>query len=382
MSISSGSILKSLYVIGALLLVSLPAAAQYGLVDGYVLGPDGKAFQGAVINFDKMDSKAHTETKSDKKGYFVLGALAIGDYRVTVTVDGQLRDKRDYYHVSPGKQTATQGNSALALIFNLKAPEVIAAEIKKEAEKEGTAPGSDEKAKARAAAEESRKALMDSYAQGREALDNKKYDVAVESLTKASVLDPKQAAVWSSLADAYMGVARAQRSSEAAPTYQKAYDAFAKAIELAPTNAGNFNNFALALAASNKMDEAKTNLAKAIELDPAGAGKYHYNLGAFLMNASQNDAATDEFRKSVAADPNYAESWFYLGSMLAGKSTVDASGKMVPPEGTVDALQKYLTLKPDGPNAAPAKDLIGALGSKVDTTFKDPNAKPATKKGK
>jgi len=120
---------------------------------------------------------------------------------------------------------------------------------------------------------QSRKALMDSYAAGKEALDAKKYDEAVTQLTKAAEVDPKQAAVWSSLADAYMGIARKQKSAESGPTFQKALDSFAKAIELAPTNAGNYNNFALALAESNKVDEAQKNLQKAIELDPSGAGK-------------------------------------------------------------------------------------------------------------
>jgi tetratricopeptide (TPR) repeat protein len=220
---------------------------------------------------------------------------------------------------------------------------------------------------------------MDSFAAGKAALDAKKYDDAITNLTKASAVDPKQTAVWSALADAYMGKAREQKSSEAGPTYEKAIEAFNKAIELQPTNAGNYNNFALALAASGKMDDAQKNLEKAIEIDPAGAGKYHYNLGAFLMNSGKGDAAIEEFKKGIAADPKYAESYFYLGSTLAGKSTMDASGKMVPPAGTVEALQKYLELKPDGPNAQPAKDLIAALGSKVDTKFTDPNSKKGKK---
>ncbi len=373
------SISKLLLIVGSVLLFSLPAAAQFGQVDGYVIGPDKKPVMGAIVGFDRLDNKQHTEAKSDKKGYYQIATLPTGDYSMTVTVDGQLRDRREYVHISPGRQSATQGNSALGLTFNLKPPEVMAAELKKEA---ASAPVDDKVAKAREAQEIARKALMDSYAAGKEALDAKKYDEAVTDLTKAAELDPKQAAVWSSLADAYMGIARGQKSTEAGPTFQKAVDSFAKAIELAPTSAGNYNNFALALAASNKLDEAQKNIEKAIELDPAGAGKYHYNLGAFLMNASKADAAAEEFRKGIAADPNYAESYFYLGSVLAGKSTVDAAGKMIPPDGTIDALQKYVQLKPDGPNAAAAKDLIAALGSKVEVNFKDPNAKPATKKGK
>ena len=105
-------------------------------------------------------------------------------------------------------------------------------------------------------------------------------------------------------------------------------------------------------------------------------------MGALLMNVSQADAAVDEFRKAITADPNYAESYFYLGSTLAGKATVDASGKMLPPDGTIQALQKYLDLKPDGPNAPAAKDLLAALGTKIDVNYKDPNARNNSKKTK
>jgi tetratricopeptide (TPR) repeat protein len=370
------SISKLLVIIGGILLVSLPAAAQFGEVDGYVIGPDKKAVPNAVISFDRYDTKAHTEVKSDKRGYYHIATLPTGDYSISVTVDGQLRDRRDYVHISPGRQAATAGNSALGLTFTLKPAEVMQAELKKEA---AAAPADDEAAKKREAQERARKELMDSFAAGKAALDAKKYDDAITNLTKASEVDPKQTAVWSALADAYMGKAREQKSSEAGPTYDKAIVAFNKAIELQPTNAGNYNNFALALAASGKMDEAQKNLEKAIEIDPAGAGKYHYNLGAFLMNSGKGDAAIEEFKKGIAADPKYAESYFYLGSTLAGKSTMDASGKMVPPAGTVEALQKYLELKPDGPNAQPAKDLIAALGSKVDTKFSDPNSKKGKK---
>jgi tetratricopeptide (TPR) repeat protein len=153
---------------------------------------------------------------------------------------------------------------------------VVVAEQKKE---ELKLEASDDKdAKARSAAEQARKTLTDAYNAGKDAIAAGKFDDAVVSLTKAAALDPKQGAVWSSLADAYMAIARGQKTADSAATYQKAYDAFAKAIELAPNNAGIYNNFALALAASGKMDEAKQNLEKAIEIDPAGAGKYQYNL--------------------------------------------------------------------------------------------------------
>jgi tetratricopeptide (TPR) repeat protein len=189
--------------------------------------------------------------------------------------------------------------------------------------------------------------------------------------------------VWAALAEAYVGSAKAAKGADAPAIYDKAFASFDKLLELKPDDAGTYNNYALALANDKKLDDAKVKLAKAVELDPPGAGKYHYNLGALLMNSGQADGALDEFRKSIAADPNYAEAYYYLGSTLVGKATLDPkTGKMVAPDGTIEALQKYLTLKPDGPNADSAKQLIAALGSSVNVDYKDPNAPAPKKKSK
>ena len=170
-----------------------------------------------------------------------------------------------------------------------------------------------------------------------------------------------------------MGKAQAT-PAEAVATYDKAFDAFNKALELTPDDAGLYNNYALALAKDKKIDEAKTNLAKAAQLDPPGAGKYYYNLGALLVNSGQNTAATDTFKKAIDLDPTYADAQYQYGVALAGLATTDAAGKVIAPAGCVEALQKYLELKPDGVNAPAAKDMIAALGGSVSTTFVNPNA--------
>ena len=63
-----------------------------------------------------------------------------------------------------------------------------------------------------------------------------------------------------------------------------------------------------------------------------------------------------------------------LGMTLAAKATTDAAGKITPAPGTVEALQKYLELKPDGGNAGSAKEMIAALGGSVAETYTNPNA--------
>jgi len=295
----------------AFLTISTPVFAQLGQVDGYILGPDDKPIIGAVIAWDKYDSKQHYDAKSDKKGYFANYTLPTGDYLLTVTVDGTVRDRRPNFHVSPGRQAATQGNSALGLVIKLKSVE----ESQKQLEKEATADDKEAaaaKSKAREEALKKTAALNESYNAGKTALDNKQWDDAITNLSKASEVDAKQSAVWSALADAYVGKAKTQKGDDQKASVDKASEAFAKAIAIAPTNAGLYNNYALALASVNKMDDAKTNLGKAIEIDPAGAGKYHYNMGALLLNRGQSDAAVDEFKKAVAADGKYAEAHFQL----------------------------------------------------------------------
>jgi Flp pilus assembly protein TadD len=346
-----------------LLIASLPTLAQtYGVVEGYVDGPDGKPFAGAVVQFDRIwDAHLHYDTKSDKKGYFRFLTIQPGNYALTVTVDGQVRYKLAQMIVSPGQQTNVAGNLATSLHLRLKPAEAAAAEAKQEATKDMTP---EERKQAEKAAEEVKKknaALIDSFTVGKQALDAKNYDTALESLTKAAQLDPKQPAVWSNLAETYLGLGR-KKPAEAADDYAKAVEAFTKAAALAPADGSYWNTWALALAESGRMNEAREALAKAIALDQAGAAKYHYNLGVFLSNANSSKDAADEFKRAIDADPNYAEAQYQYAVALLSNATADTSGKLVAPPGVVQSLQKYLALKPNGPNASAAKDILSSLG--------------------
>src|SRR6185312_15738934 len=362
----------------AALLCSIPGFSQMSFVQGMVKGPDGKPIQGAIVQFENPEMANKITAKTDKKGHYIY-SMKPGMYVVTVSVDGQPRAKQKYEAI---------GGTPDPLDFNLpgaQAPGAAPAALSAApSEGGGGGKGSKEDQEAQKKREEAlakNKALNDAFGAGHTALEAKNWDEAITQLTKASELGPTQQAVWASLAEAYQGKAKSGPSAEADASYQKAFAAFDKLIELKPEDAGTYNNYALALAADKKLDDAKVKLAKAVELDPAGAGKYHYNLGALLMNSSQTDGALDEFKKAIAADPNYAEAYFYLGSTLMGKATMDAKGAMQAPAGTVEALQKYVQLKPDGPNADAAKQLIAALGSTVSVNYKDPNA-PAPKSNK
>jgi len=65
------------------------------------------------------------------------------------------------------------------------------------------------------------------------------------------------------------------------------------------------------------------------------------------------------------------------------KAQTTADGKVVPPEGTAAAFQKYLELKPTGPFADSAKGMIQMMDAQLTTTYQNPDAKkkaPAKKK--
>jgi tetratricopeptide (TPR) repeat protein len=363
----------------AIVLTAVPAFSQAVFTQGNVTDPDGKIVTGAQISFTASDTNNKIQAKSDKKGHYVA-SMKPGIYSVEASVDGKVR-------FSLGRFEA----SGDALDIKLKpvgqagAPMAAAGPAPAAGGKGGGGSKEDDaKQKQREAEIAKNKELNDTYGAGKTALDAKQWDEAITQLTKASEIGPKQPAVWAALAEAYVGSAKSAKGDAAGPIFDKGFAAYDTLLTITPDDAGVFNNYALALAADKKLDDAKAKLAKAVELDPAGAGKYHYNLGALLMNSNQTDGALDEFKKAIAADPNYAEAYYYYGSTLVGKATLDGkTGKMVAPEGTIEALQKYLQLKPDGPNAQPAKDLIAALGSSVNVDYKDPNAPaPKPKKGK
>jgi tetratricopeptide (TPR) repeat protein len=384
--------LKSLALAGfATLLLSLPAFSQTTAVEGIVKGPDGKPLVGATVQFNRTDIKGVYNVKTDKKGHYGHYGLPIGVYEVSVVVDGQTKDKYAGIRTHLGE--------ALPVNFDLKdqQPGAPGAAGLAQPEQKGLSAAEkdkqDKETKAREAQIAKNKELNDSFQAGRAAMDAAnaatdaaakaaKYDEAIAAFAKASTIDDKQVVIWSNLAEAYMDV-EGMKPAEADAYCTKAFDAYKKSVELKPDDAAYYNNYALSLAKCKKMDDAKTNLDKAAQLDPPGAGKYYYNMGALLVNGGQSDAACESFKRAIDSDATYADAQYQYGVCLAAKASTDASGKVIAQPGTIEALQKYLNLKPDGPMAASAKELIATLGGTVSTTFVNPAAKtpaPAPKK--
>src|SRR6202051_3045942 len=365
-------------LIPALLLVlalglSLPfALAQTtGTVKGVAKDSDGKPIVGADVEWTGTESGHTYKLKTNNKGeYFSLGIVP-GKYNVKLSKDG-----KELFHFT----NVTVGLDEAVLDFDLKKEQVNAAQG------QGLTP-EQAKAKADAAAKAAAEnktvgTLNDKLNAAKAASDAGDYETAISTLNEANQMDATRDLIWFKLGDAYrMSATKQTDPAEKKKRYEMASTSYQKAIELRtasepaqkdPENnlkmAAYYNNLAEVDAKSQKTDDSISNYNKAAQLDPAHAGTYLFNEGAVLTNAGNIDEALVHFDKVIAADPTKADAYYWKGVNLIGKATLKGD-KMVAPDGTPEAFQKYLELQPDGKLAQPAKDMLASIGATVETGF-------------
>lgn len=368
---------------GFLTLLASAAWAQVTTLEGSVKGENGQPVKGAVIKLVRTDIKGNYQVKSDKKGHWFYTGLPKGTYDISCEIDGKVVDQAQKVPSKYGDSTTVDFDAN-----RMKAQQAAAASGQV-TDEQARSMSPEQKAamekqvKERSEAMKKNKELNDTFNAGKQALDAKQFDAAIESLTKASTLDATQIAVWDNLGAAYMGKAAAQPAAEKGPTLDKAVEAYKKVLEIqpnGPSTAAIYNQLGNIYGSQKKMPEATEALNKAAQLDPAMAAKAYYNLGANMVNGGQSKEAVPFFEKAIAADPNYADAHYQLGICMMGEAQVDSkTGKVTPPNGTADHFQKYLSLKPDGPFAQPSQDMLASLGEKVQTNINNP---AVTKKGK
>lgn len=376
--------MKTLQRLAALALLSFGAMAQTASLEGEVKGEDGKPLPNALIKLERKDIKGNYKVKTNKKGQWFHAGLPLGNYDIMLEVDGKI--------VDTVKGVRTRLGDPLPINFDLSkqaaqraalekaaATGQVTEEVSREMSKEQRE-ALEKAAKERAQAMAKNKELNDAFNAGMEALKTKNFQGSIEAFEKAAAIDPKQVVIYANMAEAYVGMAGTKTGDEQTAALNKGLEAYGKALEMKPDDAGMHNNYALALAKAKKYDDMQKELDKAAALDAPNAGRYYYNLGAILTNNGQLEPASVAFKKALDADPNYADAHFQYGLYLFSKATITADGKTVPVPGTVEAFQKYLSLKADGQFADAAKGMLEAIGGQVATEFRNPNA-PAPKKG-
>jgi tetratricopeptide (TPR) repeat protein len=112
-----------------------------------------------------------------------------------------------------------------------------------------------------------------------------------------------------------------------------------------------------------KNDEAVRAYTKAAAVDP-NPGTAYFNLCATLYNQGDMPGAISSCDRAIAADPSRADAYFIKASALFGLGTLDKQNKYVVPPGTIELLNKYLDISPNGSHAADVKAMLEYVGEK------------------
>ena len=362
------------------LCVSPVFAQATGSVKGVCRDSNGQPITQGTVEWVSLDTGRKYTLKLNKKGeYFSLG-IAPGKYKATLFGP----DGKELFHFG-GIQV---GLDELTQDFDLKKEQQAAASG------QGLTPEqlkAQQEAQAKAQKENTTvKALNEKLSTAKTAADAGDFETAISTMTEATQMDPTRDLLFFKLGDYYrMSAPKQTDPAEKQKRYEAAATNYQKAIDMRTANpdpkdtksnetmAAYYNNLAEAYAKSGKIDDAVKNYNKAAELDPPRAGQYNFNIGAVLTNAGKVDDAITAFDKVIAADPTKADAYYWKGVNMIGKATLKGD-KMVAPDGTADAFNKYLELAPTGPYAQPAKDMLASIGASVETGFK--KQKAATKK--
>jgi tetratricopeptide (TPR) repeat protein len=365
------ALLAFIALVVALRMPAVMAQSSTGSVHGMCKDMEGRPIIGAVVEYDNQDNGRKYTFKTNKKGeYFSLG-VEPGTYTVTLTQDGKLLDKATHYHVQ------LEDNN---LDFDLKQAQVQAAQ------QQGISP---EQLKKMQEAQEKQakeigtiKQLNEKLAAANEASKAGDFATAIAQLTEATQIDPSRDLLWFKLGDAYRNSAAKQTDSAektkqldtAISDYEKAVDLKTKTAAAGTSAAPNadlaayYNNLGEAYAKAGRTDDAVKAYTEAAQASPANAGQYYFNEGAILTNVGKVDGAIAAFDKCIAADPSKAEAYYWKGVNMIGKATLKGD-KMVAPDGTADAFNKYLELQPTGQFAEPAKQMLASIGATVETQY-------------
>ncbi len=345
--------LKIIAMFFAIAVCAAPLWAQFeGTIRGVAKDASGNPIVGATVQLYDAESGRKYELKTNAKGEYHSIAVYQGTYKVTLLQNGTAVDEKTNVPIVPGQEQ----------VVDFKPSQAAAS------------PEQQAKIAAQQKQNEKIKGLNASLQQAKELEGAGNYDQAITVLTQATQTDPSQDLIWGYLGDAQRGAAaHATDAQVKTKDYQDAIESYQKAMALKPA-ASYHAGLADAYARSGQTDKAVQEYAAAAQLDPTNAGAYYYNEGVVFTNTNKTDEAVAAFDKAIQADPTRADAYYLKGQALIAKSTTKGD-KMVAPEGTAEAFQKYLELQPTGKYADVAKQMLAMIGAPVETTYGKSKAK-------
>ena len=379
-----------LLVAAAALMFSLAAAAQMNLatVKGKASDAEGKPIADAQVQMTEKDTGRKYTLKVDKRGEFQSIAIQPGTYKCTLMKDG-----KEIFNFNGVRVTLSQAENIVN--FDLKAEQALAAKGAPGTQKPQLTEAQKKEMEEISKENTSVKGLNEMMAQARTARDAGDTDTAVTLMSRAVQLDANRDLLWYVLGDMQMSAAKKETDRTAKRgKFGEAAVALKKATELAGASTDTkskenilsyYDALGKAYEGAGKVEESVAAYEGAVKLAQSETppnntvvAQAYYKEGAVFTNSNHPDEAIKAFDKATAADPNLAEAYYWKGVALLAKAT-SKDNKLTAPEGTAEAFNKYLALKPDGPMAEPAKQMIELIGAKVETSFKT-TTKTTTKK--
>ena len=336
----------------ALVAVPFFAQQQNGTITGKVVDRDGTTpLQGAtlwidslVTNNGRIQLRERLNAKTGRDGRYSMSGLYIGRVRVTLVVNNQPVMVKG--EAIGDELYAASGVDTVANFDMSKAPAAPPAGAAPAATTGGMSDKEREELRKKIEAEEASRGVMEkAFNEGKAAFNAKNYDEAIAKFKSAieKIPTPPPAGVadviWANLAKTY----------DAMKNWPESAAAYKKAIEYKPTESNYYLNLSLAEIADGKLKESEASIAKAAELNPANAGMAYYNMGATLVNRSQQEQAVPFFKKAIELDPKYAPAYFQMGLTQVSMNKLAEAGPY---------LTKYLELQPTGQDADTAKGLL------------------------
>jgi len=329
-------LLSALLTIGLLSVLATSALADNRSVTGKVTDDQGQPVADAQITIMGTDIVQNFKTKTNKKGeYTYLLGLQPGTYRVIVRKPGF--QPMYVENIAPGLGEIKTVNFKLTPGQDFKLYFELTPAERKQMEQQQV-----QSVQKKQFSSE----VKTHFDQGVQLSDQSKFAEAIEEFDKALEKDPNQPGILSRKADCY---GKLGKNEDALAAYQKA-------IALDPNDAELYANMGILLNKMGKLTESEDAFSKAATLSPGSSAQSLYNLGVTMFNSGHVQEAIDAFKRSIASDPNFPESYFQLGICLSSKpDTIPAA---------IEAMKKYIQIgkKPD--QVEVAKQLIATLNGK------------------
>ena len=154
--------------------------------------------------------------------------------------------------------------------------------------------------------EDKDKTSLDYFLLGNTYYEQKEYEKAIEAYKKAIEINPKDDSAYTNMGVAY-------RKQE---EYEKAIEAYKKAIEINPKKDSAYTNMGNAYAEQKEYEKAIEAYKKAIEINPKDDSAY-FNMGVAYTEQKEYEKAIEEYKKAIEINPKKDSAYFNMGSAYA-----------------------------------------------------------------